>query len=132
MMNILNGGMHADNNLDIQEFMIVPLGAENFATAYRSAAETFHQLKNILKEKNLSTGVGDEGGFAPNLKNNEEALQFIVEAIEKAGYSAGLDISIAIDTAASSFFKDGKYTFEGQEKNSPGNRLITIKKLYKK
>lgn len=118
MMNILNGGMHADNNLDIQEFMIVPLGAENFATAYRSAAETFHQLKNILKEKNLSTGVGDEGGFAPNLKNNEEALQFIVEAIEKAGYSASSDISIAIDTAASSFFKDGKYTFESQEKNA--------------
>ncbi len=118
MMNILNGGMHADNNLDIQEFMIVPLGAKNFASAYRSAAETFHHLKNILKKKNYSTGVGDEGGFAPNLKNNEEALQLIVEAIEKAGYSAGSDISIAMDSAASSFLNDGKYLFEGGEKNA--------------
>ena len=118
MMNILNGGMHADNNLDIQEFMIVPLGAENFASAYRSAAETFQHLKNILKERNYSTGVGDEGGFAPNLKNNEEALKLIGEAIEKAGYATDSDICIAIDTAASSFFKDGKYIFEGKEKNA--------------
>ena len=118
MMNILNGGMHADNNLDIQEFMIVPLGAENFASAYRSAAETFQHLKNILKEKNYSTGVGDEGGFAPNLQNNEEAFKLIGKAIEKAGYRGGSDICIAIDTAASSFFKDGKYIFEGRKKNA--------------
>ena len=118
MMNILNGGMHADNNLDIQEFMIVPLGAENFASAYRSAAETFQHLKNILKERNYSTGVGDEGGFAPNLQNNEEAFKLIGKAIEKAGYHGGSDICIAIDTAASSFFKDGKYIFEGGEKNA--------------
>ena len=118
MMNILNGGMHADNNLDIQEFMIVPLGAENFASAYRSAAETFQHLKNILKERNYSTGVGDEGGFAPNLQNNEESSKLIGEAIEKAGYATDSDICIAIDTAASSFFKDGKYIFEGKEKNA--------------
>ncbi len=118
MMNILNGGAHADNNLDIQEFMIVPLGAENFASAYRSAAEVFQQLKIILKERSYSTGVGDEGGFAPNLKSNEEALKLIEEAIEKAGYDAGSEIWIALDVAASSFFRDGKYIFEGEEKNA--------------
>ncbi|OIO34375.1 MAG: phosphopyruvate hydratase, partial [Candidatus Omnitrophica bacterium CG1_02_41_171] len=118
MMNILNGGVHADNNLDIQEFMIAPLGAENFAAAYRMAAEIFHQLKSILKQKSYFTGVGDEGGFAPNLKTNEEALELIAEAIKKAGYQPGSQIWIALDSAASSFFKDGKYLFEGKENSA--------------
>ncbi len=118
MMNILNGGMHADNNLDLQEFMIVPLGAENFATAYRMAAETFQQLKTILKGKGYFTGVGDEGGFAPDLKANEEALKLIEEAIEKAGYQRGSEIGLALDVAASSFFKDDKYIFEGEKRSA--------------
>ena len=115
MMNILNGGAHADNNLEIQEFMIVPLGAENFVSAYRMAAETFQQLKTILKGKGYFTGVGDEGGFAPNLQDHEEALRLIEQAIEKAGYRGGSQIWIALDVAASSFFKDGKYIFEGEK-----------------
>ena len=114
LMNILNGGMHADNNLDIQEFMIAPVGFSTFANALRAATEVFHNLKAILKEKKLSTSVGDEGGFAPILKNNTEALELIIRAIEKAGYQPGKQIALAIDTAASSFFKDGKYNFEGK------------------
>jgi len=118
LMNILNGGMHADNNLDIQEFMIMPQGAPTFSDALRMATEVFHNLKSILKSKKLSTSVGDEGGFAPNLTSNEEALSLIIEAIKKAGYVPGKDVSLALDCAASSFYKEGKYTFEGSEKTS--------------
>ena len=118
LMNILNGGMHADNNLDIQEFMIMPQGASTFSEALRMATEVFHNLKAILKSKKLSTSVGDEGGFAPSLNSNEEALNLIIEAIKKAGYVPGRDISLALDCAASSFGKDGKYTFEGTQKTA--------------
>ena len=111
MMNILTGGKHADNNADIQEFMIVPAGAESFSEALRMGTEVFHSLKALLKSKGLNTAVGDEGGFAPNLKSNEEALEFIVEAIKKAGYKPGKDLFIALDIASSEFFKDGKYVF---------------------
>ena len=118
MSNILNGGAHADNNVDIQEFMVMPLGAKSFREALRLNAETFHALRSILKKRGLATGVGDEGGFAPNLKSNEEALQLIVEAIAAAGYEPGKDICIALDSAASSFWADGKYAFEGQKVDS--------------
>ena len=111
MMNILNGGKHADNNADIQEFMIVPAGAESFSEALRMGTEVFHSLKALLKSKGLNTAVGDEGGFAPNLKSNEEALEFIVEAIKKAGYEPGKDVFIALDIASSEFYKEGKYVF---------------------
>lgn len=116
MMNILNGGEHADNSVDIQEFMIFPLGADSFANALQIGAEVFHSLKKVLKDKGYNTAVGDEGGFAPNLKSNEEALQIIVEAIEKAGYKAGDDVYIAMDCAASEFYnaEDGKYHLEGE------------------
>ena len=114
MMNIINGGSHADNNVDLQEFMIMPINAENFREALRMGVEVFHNLKGILKEKRLSTAVGDEGGFAPNLKSNEEAIELILEAIQKAGYKAGEDISIALDAAASSFFEDGKYMLRAE------------------
>ena len=112
LMNILNGGMHADNNLDVQEFMIAPIGAPKFSEALRMATEIFHNLKSLLKSKGLATSVGDEGGFAPNLKANEEALSSIIQAIEKAGYKPGKDIFIALDPASSSFYKDEKYKFE--------------------
>lgn len=112
LMNILNGGLHADNNLDIQEFMIVPVGAPKFSEALRYAVEVFHNLKLILKSRKLSTSVGDEGGFAPNLSSNEEALDLILEAINRAGYEPGKDIFLALDCAASSFYKNGKYKFE--------------------
>ncbi|MDD5091970.1 MAG: phosphopyruvate hydratase [Candidatus Wallbacteria bacterium] len=115
MMNVLNGGSHADNNLDIQEFMIVPAGAPSFKEALRWGAETFHHLKKILKSRNLATSVGDEGGFAPNLKSNAEAIELLLEGITAAGYKPGRDIFIAIDSAASTFFKDKKYTFEGKK-----------------
>ena len=118
LMNILNGGMHADNNLDIQEFMIMPVGAPTFREALRYAAEVFHNLKALLKSKKLSTSVGDEGGFAPNLTSNQEALDLIVSAIEKAGYRPGRDVYLALDCAASSFYKDGHYTFDGSLKGS--------------
>ena len=118
LMNILNGGMHADNNLDIQEFMIVPHGAQTFSEALRMAIEIFHNLKSILKSKGLATSVGDEGGFAPNLRSNQEALDLIIEAIKKAGYKPGENASLALDCAASSFFKDGAYSFDGAKKNS--------------
>ena len=111
MMNILNGGKHADNNADIQEFMIVPAGAESFSEALRMGTEVFHSLKALLKSKGLNTAVGDEGGFAPNLKSNEEALELIVEAIKKAGKEPGKDVFIALDIASSEFYKDGKYVF---------------------
>jgi len=123
-MNILNGGMHADNNLDIQEFMIMPIGAPTFSEALRMATEVFHNLKSLLKSQKLSTSVGDEGGFAPNLKANEEALTLILAAIEKAGYKPGKDIYLALDSASSSFCKDGKYQFENSQKTS--DDLISI------
>jgi len=112
MMNILNGGAHADNNVDFQEFMVMPVGAESFSEALRMGAEIFHNLKNVLKSRGLSTGVGDEGGFAPNLKSNEEAIETILEAIEKSGYRAGDNIMLALDPAASEFYKDGSYVFK--------------------
>ncbi|MBZ4656210.1 MAG: enolase [Thermoanaerobacter sp.] len=115
MMNILNGGKHADNNVDIQEFMIMPVGAPNFREALRMCSEVYHNLKNVLHSKGLSTTVGDEGGFAPNLTSNEEAIQVILEAIEKAGYVPGEDIVLALDPAATEMYKeDGKYHFEGE------------------
>jgi len=114
-MNILNGGLHADNNVDLQEFMIAPIGAENFKEALRMGSEVLHNLKSILKKKGLSTSVGDEGGFAPNLDSNREALDVIVEAIEKSGYKPGKDIFLALDSAASSFYKDKKYILEAEE-----------------
>lgn len=114
MMNILNGGAHADNNVDIQEFMIMPVGADSFAEALRINAEIYQALKKVLKDKGLATAVGDEGGFAPNLESNEEALQVIVEAIEKAGYKPGEQVRLAIDTAASELFEDGKYNLKGE------------------
>ena len=116
MMNILNGGVHADNNVDLQEFMIVPKGAKFFREALRMGAEIFHSLKAVLKSKGLATGVGDEGGFAPNVRNNEEAVQVILQAIEKAGYKAGKEVYLALDAASSSFFKDGHYVLEAEPK----------------
>ncbi|WP_265821145.1 phosphopyruvate hydratase [Geovibrio ferrireducens] len=116
MMNIINGGQHADNNVDIQEFMIMPVGAETFRDALRMGTETFHALKKVLHEKKYNTAVGDEGGFAPDLKSNEEAIEVILRAIESAGYKPGEDICLALDAAASEFYKDGKY-FMAAEKN---------------
>lgn len=114
MMNILNGGLHADNNVDLQEFMIMPHGAKSFSDAIRMGSEVFHTLKSILKKKGLSTAVGDEGGFAPDLRSNEEAIESIIEAIKRSNYKPGKDISIALDPAASSFYKDGKYILQGE------------------
>jgi enolase len=115
MMNILNGGAHADNNVDIQEFMIMPVGAETFSAALRMGAEIFHSLKNVLKKKGYNTSVGDEGGFAPNLGSNEEALQVIVEAIGAAGYKPGEDVLLALDVASSELYKDGHYILENEK-----------------
>ena len=115
MMNIINGGQHADNNVDIQEFMIMPVGAPNFKEGLRMCSEVFHNLKSVLKDKGYATSVGDEGGFAPNLQSNEEAVQVIMQAIEKAKYEPGKDIVIALDSAASSFFKDGKYILAAEK-----------------
>jgi enolase len=112
-MNILNGGAHADNSVDVQEFMILPIGAPTFAEALRWGAETYHALKSVLKQHGLSTGVGDEGGFAPDLKHNRAALDLIVEAIGNAGYTPGQDVALGIDAAATEFYRDGAYTFEG-------------------
>ncbi len=116
MMNIINGGSHADNNVDVQEFMIMPVGAPCFKEALRMGAEIFHSLKSVLKAKNMNTAVGDEGGFAPNLSSNEEAIQVIIESIEKAGYKPGKDIMIAIDAASSEFYKNGKYVLSAEAK----------------
>jgi len=118
MLNILNGGAHADTEVDIQEFMIAPIGAESFREALRWGAEVYHALKSVLKSKGLATGLGDEGGFAPSLSNNREALDLIVEAIGKAGYVAGRDIALALDVAATEFYSDGAYTFEGAKKSA--------------
>ncbi len=123
-MNILNGGKHADNNVDLQEFMIAPIGAESFKEALKMGAETYHTLKKVLKEKGYSTSVGDEGGFAPNLKTNEEPLQLIVEAIEKAGYEPGVDIYIALDPAASEFYKNGKYVLKAENKELSSEEMV--------
>ena len=115
MMNIINGGAHADSNVDIQEFMIAPIGAETYGEALRWGAETYHALKSVLKGRGLSTGLGDEGGFAPNLDSNRAALDLILEAIEKAGYTPGEDIALALDVAATELYKDGVYEFEGSK-----------------
>jgi len=116
MMNILNGGAHADNNVDFQEFMVMPVGAPSFSEALRCGAEIFHNLKTVLKSRGYSTGVGDEGGFAPNLKSNEEAVETILEAIENAGYKAGQNVMLALDPAASEFYSNGKYVFKKSDK----------------
>ncbi|MGV0384599.1 phosphopyruvate hydratase [Corynebacterium sp. 22_2729] len=115
MMNILNGGAHADSGVDVQEFMIAPIGAESFSEALRAGAEVYHTLKKVIKEKGLSTGLGDEGGFAPSVDSTKAALDLIVEAIEKAGFKVGEDVALALDVASSEFYKDGKYHFEGGE-----------------
>ena len=114
MMNVINGGAHADNNLDLQEFMIIPVGAPSFREAIRYGAEVFHHLKKILHDKGLTTAVGDEGGFAPSVKSHEEAIQLILQAIEKAGYEPGTQIALGLDCAASEFYKDGKYHLDGE------------------
>ncbi len=124
MMNVINGGVHADNKLDLQEFMIVPLGAPTFAEALRYGAETYHVLKKVLKERGYSTAVGDEGGFAPNVSSAKEALELLVEAIEKAGYRPGEDIALALDPAASEIFKDGKYVLEGEGKTLSSEEMV--------
>ncbi len=118
MMNILNGGSHADSNVDIQEFMIAPYGADSFKESLRWGSEVYHSLKSVLKERGLATGLGDEGGFAPNLESNAAALDLICEAIEKAGFKPGAEVGLALDVASSEFFADGKYTFEGGVKDT--------------
>ena len=118
MMNILNGGAHADNNVDVQEFMIAPIGAATFSEALRWGAETYHALKSVLKQRGLSTGVGDEGGFAPDLEHNRAALDLIVEAIGKAGFTPGRDVALALDAAATEFYSEGSYVFEGKPRTS--------------
>ncbi len=134
MMNIINGGEHADNNVDIQEFMIQPVGAKNFREALRMGAEIFHNLKKVLSDKGLSTAVGDEGGFAPNLSSNEEALMVIVKAVESAGYQMGQDITLALDCAASEFYADGSYNLKGENKSfdseSFGDYLAELSEKY--
>jgi enolase len=117
MMNVLNGGAHADNSVDVQEFMIAPYGAVKFSESLRMGVEVFHNLKSVLKKRGYSTAVGDEGGFAPNLKSNDEALELLLEAIGKAGYKAGEDVGICLDPAASEFFQDGKYVFKKSDKS---------------
>lgn len=117
MMNIINGGEHADNNIDVQEFMVLPVGAPDFKEALRIGAEIFHNLKSVLHDKGLSTAVGDEGGFAPNLGSNEEAITTIISAIEKAGYKPGVDVFLGMDVASTEFFKDGKYVLSGEGKS---------------
>ncbi len=124
MMNIVNGGAHATNNLDIQEFMIIPIGADSLAGAVRMGAEIFHVLKKLLKEKGLSTGVGDEGGFAPDLESNEAALKLIISAVKSAGYQPGKDIGLALDCAASEFYKDGSYVLASENKKYSAEEMI--------
>ena len=124
MMNILNGGSHADNNVDIQEFMIFPIGAESFSAALQMGAETFHQLKSVLRQKGLNTSVGDEGGFAPNLRSNAEAIDIILEAIEKTPYSIGNEIFLALDVASSEFYNNGKYHLISEKKEYTSDNMI--------
>ena len=124
MMNIINGGAHADNNVDLQEFMILPVGVDNFAEALRAGTEVFHALKSVLKSRGLSTAVGDEGGFAPDLRSNEEALETILEAIGRAGYTAGEDILLGLDVASSEFFENGKYNLTGEGKRLTSEQFV--------
>jgi enolase len=124
MMNILNGGAHADNNVDVQEFMVLPVGAPSFREALRTGAEIFHSLKSVLKEKGLNTAVGDEGGFAPNLSSNEEAITTIISAIERAGYKPGEDVFLGMDVASTEFYKDGKYHLEGEGKSFTSREFV--------
>jgi enolase len=124
MMNIINGGAHADNNVDVQEFMAVPQGADDFATALQMGAEVFHALKAVLSEAGLSTSVGDEGGFAPNLGSNREAIEYIIKAVEKAGYRPGDDVAIAMDIAATEFYRDGKYVLEGEGRSLGPSEMV--------
>lgn len=126
MMNILNGGKHADNTVDVQEFMIMPVGANSFSNALRMCAEVYQTLKNVVKSKGMSTAVGDEGGFAPDLATNEEALKLIVEAIEKTGYRPGEDVFIALDPASSEFYIDGKYVFKGEKVSRTSEEMIAL------
>ncbi len=126
MMNVINGGAHANNNLDLQEFMIIPLGAPNFREAVRYGAEVFHALKKIIHDKGMSIAVGDEGGFAPNVPNHEAAIQMILDAISAAGYTAGEQIAIGLDCAASEFYKDGKYELEGEALSLTGEQWIDM------
>ncbi|SVA48309.1 uncharacterized protein METZ01_LOCUS101163, partial [marine metagenome] len=124
MLNIINGGSHADNNVDIQEFMIFPIGADSFSHALRMGAEIFHYLKKVLNSKGLNTSVGDEGGFAPNLSSNEEAIEIILEAVEKSDYSIGKDISLALDAAASEFYIDGAYRLESENRTLTSDEMV--------
>lgn len=124
MMNIINGGSHADNNVDIQEFMIFPVGANSFSEALRMGTETFHQLKSVLKSKGLNTAVGDEGGFAPNLRSNEEAIEVILEAAAKTGYQIGSELFIALDPASSEFYRDGRYHLESENKQLSSAEMV--------
>ncbi|WP_217595865.1 phosphopyruvate hydratase [Cohnella sp. GbtcB17] len=126
MMNIVNGGAHADNNVDVQEFMVLPVGAPTFKEALRTGAEIFHALKSVLKAKGLNTAVGDEGGFAPNFGSNEEALSTIIEAIEKAGYKPGEDVFLGMDVASTEFYKDGKYHLEGEGKSYTSAEFVDL------
>ncbi len=126
MMNIVNGGAHADNNVDVQEFMVLPVGAPTFKEALRTGAEIFHSLKSVLSSKGLATAVGDEGGFAPNFGSNEEALSTIIEAIEKAGYTPGKDVFLGMDVASTEFFKDGKYELEGEGKSYTSAEFVDL------
>ena len=124
MMNILNGGKHADNSVDLQEFMIMPVGAKSFTSALRICTEVFHTLKSVLKKEGMSTSVGDEGGFAPNLKTNEDAVKYIIKAVEEAGYKPGEDIYLALDPAATEFYKDGKYNLSGEGKILTATEMV--------
>jgi enolase len=124
MMNVMNGGVHADNNIDLQEFMIMPVGASSFSQALQWGVETYHTLKSLLKAKGLSTAVGDEGGFAPNLANNESAIEFLVDAIVKAGFKPGKDISIALDPAMSEVYRDSQYHLTGENKVLTSDELV--------
>ncbi|MDK2965032.1 phosphopyruvate hydratase [Lacrimispora sp.] len=126
MMNILNGGKHADNTVDVQEFMIMPVGADCFKTALRMCSEVYHTLRNVLKQKGMNTAVGDEGGFAPDLATNEDALKLIIEAIEKTGYRPGEDVFIALDPAASEFYINGKYVFSGEKISRTSDEMISL------
>ncbi|MWV47533.1 phosphopyruvate hydratase [Paenibacillus sp. HJL G12] len=126
MMNIVNGGAHADNNVDVQEFMVLPVGAPTFKEALRTGAEIFHSLKSVLKSKGLNTAVGDEGGFAPNFTSNEDALSSIIEAIEKAGYKPGVDVFLGMDVASTEFYKDGKYHLEGEGKSFTSSEFVDL------
>ena len=124
MMNIINGGAHADNNVDLQEFMIVPVGADSLAEAVRCGVEVFHSLKSVLASKGLATAVGDEGGFAPDLKSNREAVEMILEAIHKSGYSTGTDVCLALDAASSEFYRDGRYCLDSESKSLDANAFV--------